>query len=208
MLKTAGLLAAATVLLAGCSGDGDSGGGGGGATGEPTGEQGSGPLAGLTPDALCATVDHATIERQFNEPVADELSGVNPPEQRGSVVCEYLSKSFVESDTLDGGLVVTVKVTPARDAPTPQEALDAYMIGGPEHETVDYQRVDGLGEIAGYAGSELDVGPAGSHLAVLIDIDGELIEVVTRAEPEGTLEALRPIAEQLVDGVLAELDHG
>lgn len=210
MRRTAvGLLAVAAVLLTGCSGDnGDNGDNGdGGANGERTEDKASGPLAGLDGDKLCAMVDRATIEEQFHEPIRDTLGGVNPPEQRGSVVCDYVTESLLESDVedIDEALSISVKVTDVSDkATTVEEALDAYLVDS-DGKTVDYERVDGLGDAAGYAGSELGVRLDENQLVAILEVDGAFIEVVASSEPVGTLDQLRPIADELVKGVESEL---
>jgi hypothetical protein len=57
-----------------------------------------------------------------------------------------------------------------------------------------------------YAGSELEVRLGGNHLvAIITGGDGTLVEVITKAEPEGTIDQLRPIADELVEGVETKL---
>lgn len=194
----------AAVLLGGCGSDpGDSG--------DETTAAGpdatvtDGPLAGLDGDKLCGMVDRALLEEHFGEPFADALGGVNPPEQDSSVVCTYPSQAFVDADVadLEDKLQVTTKVTSVTDASTAQDALDASLVD--DGETVAYQPVDGLGEVAGYAGSDLNVDSGGSYLVAVIEIDGAFVEVVTKADPEGTVEQLRPIADELLPKVESEL---
>lgn len=198
MRKMVGLLVAATALLAGCSGaGGDSG-------GETKGERAGDPVSGLDGNTLCGLVDRGTIEKQFGEPISDALGGVNPPEQRSSVVCDYIPKSFAEADTDDlaDKLTVTTAVTRVKEG-TAKEALDAYLTS--DGETVAYEPVTGLGEAAGFASSKLDVRSGGSQLAVILKIGDTLVEVVTNAEPDATQDQLRPIADELVEGVTSEL---
>jgi hypothetical protein len=164
-----------------------------------------GPLAGLDGDKLCGMVDVALLEEHFGEPFADALGGVNPPEQDGSVVCTYASQAFVDADVADlaDKLQVTTKVTHVTDASTAQDALDVSLVD--DGETVAYQPVDGLGAVAGYAGSDLNVDSGGSYLVAIIEIDGAFVEVATLADPEGTVEQLRPIADELLPKVESEL---
>lgn len=204
----------AVVLLGGCGSD-DPGPGGGGSGGEtttagpdagPDATVAEGPLAGLDGDKLCGMVDLAKLEEAFGEPFADSLGGVNPPEQDSSVVCTYQSQAFMDSEIadLEDKLQVTTKLTFASEATTAQEALDAALVdvGG---TTVAYQPVDGLGAAAGYAGSELDVGAGGSHLAAIVEVGGEFVEVQVKADPQGTLEQLRPVMDELFPKVESEL---
>ena len=198
MGKMVGLLVVAVALLAGCSDDG------GGSGDEPNGERAGDPVSALDGDTLCGMVDRGTIEKQFGEPIADELGGVNPPEQRGSVVCDYIPKSFAEADTEDlgGELTITTTVTPA-GAGTAKAALDAYLVS--DGETVAYEPVTGLGEAAGFAGSKLDVRAGGSQLAVIVEVRGTLVEVVTKVEPNATQDQIRPVADELTTAVTTQL---
>jgi hypothetical protein len=198
MGRMVGLLVVAAALLAGCSDDG------GGSGAEPNDERAGDPVSALDGDTLCGMVDRGTIEKQFGEPIADELGGVNPPEQRGSVVCDYIPKSFAEADTEDlgGELTITTTVTPAA-ADSAKAALDAYLVA--DGETVAYEPVTGLGEAAGFAGSKLDVRAGGSQLAVIVEVRDTLVEVVTKVEPNATQDQLRPIADELTTAVTTQL---
>jgi hypothetical protein len=194
----------AAALLGGCGSDsGDSG--GATTTAGPGATVADGPLAGLDGDKLCGMVDLTLLEEHFGEPFADALGGVNPPEQDGSVVCTYASQAFTDADVADlaDKLQVTTKVTQVTDASTAQDALDASLVD--DGETVAYQPVDGLGAAAGYAGSDLNVDSGGSYLVAIIEIDGAFVEVVIKADPEGTVEQLRPIADELLPKVESEL---
>lgn len=195
------------VLLGGCGSDsGDSGDSGGETTtAGPDATVTDGPLAGLDGEKLCGMVDLARLEEHFGEPFTDALGGVNPPEQDSSIVCKYTSQAFTDADVadLEDKLQVTTKVTLMTDASTAQDALDASLAD--EGEPVAYQPVDGLGEVAGYAGSDLNVDSGGSYLVAIIKIDGAFVEVVTKADPEGTVEQLRPIADELLPKVESEL---
>jgi hypothetical protein len=199
MRRMVGFLVVVAPLLAGCSDD-DGGSGGD----ETNGEQAGDPVSRLDGDALCGMVDCGTIEKQLGEPITDTLGGKNPPEQRGSVVCDYIPKAFAEADTEDlaDQLTITTTVTPA-EAKDAKAALDAYLVS--DGETVAYQPVEGLGEAAGFAGSKLDVRSGGSQLAVIVDVGGALVEVVTKVEPDATQEQLRPIADELTNGVTTKL---
>ncbi|MBB4908787.1 hypothetical protein [Actinophytocola algeriensis] len=193
----------AAALLGGCGRDsGDSG--GATTTAGPEATVADGPLAGLDGDKLCGMVDVALLEEHFGEPFADALGGVNPPEQDGSVVCTYPSQAFVDAEIADlaNKLQVTTTVTHVTDASTAQDALDASLAD--DGKTLAYQPVDGLGAVAGYAGSDLNVDSGGSHLVAVIAIDGAFVEVVTQADPEGTVEQLRPIADELLTKVESE----
>lgn len=195
------------VLLGGCGSDAGGTGGTGGAgttTAGPDATVADGPLAGMDGDKLCGMVDLALLEEHFGEPFAEALGGVNPPEQDSSVVCTYASQAFVDAEVADlaDKLQVTTKVT-AVDASSAQEALDASLVD--DGKTVAYQPVDGLGAAAGYAGSDLNVDSGGSYLAAVVEVDGAFVEVVVKAEPEGTVEQLRPVADELLPKVESEL---
>jgi len=151
-------------------------------------------------------VDLAVLDEAFGEPFADVLGGVNPPEADSSVLCTYQSQAFMDSEIADlaDKLQVTTKLTFASEATTAQEALDAALadVGG---TTVAYQPVDGVGAAAGYAGSELNVGSGGSYLAAVIEVGGEFVEVQVKADPQGTIEQLRPVMDELLPKVESEL---
>jgi hypothetical protein len=201
------VVVAAAVLLTGCGSDagGASGSGGESTTAGPDATVADGPLAGLDGGKLCGMVEVAVLEEHFGEPFADPLGGVNPPEQDSSVVCTYPSKAFIDADVADlaDKLQVTTKLTVMTDASSAQDALDESL--SDSGKTVAYEPVDGLGEVAGYAGSDLHVGSGGSFLTAVIEVDGEFVEVVTKAEPEGSAEQLRPIADELLPKVESAL---
>ena len=209
MIRTVtGVVAAAVVvLLGGCGGDaggtGDSGGGGTTTAGSKA-TVSDGPLAGMDGGKLCGMVDRALLEEHFGEPFAEELGGVNPPELDSSVVCSYPTQAFVDAEVADlaDKLQVTTKLT-AVDASSAQEALDASLVD--DGKTVAYQPIDGLGAAAGYAGSDLNVDSGGSYLAAIVEVDGGFVEVVVKADPDGTVEQLRPIADELLPKVESEL---
>lgn len=194
----------AAMMLGGCGRDSGDPGGETTTTGPDAGVT-DGPLAGLDGDELCGMVDLALLEERFGEPFADALGGVNPPEQDSSVVCTYPSQAFVDAEVADlaDELQVTTKVTVVDEVSTAQGALDASLVD--DGEAVAYQPVDGLGEVAGYAGSDLNVDSGGSYLVAIVEIDGDFVEVVTKADPEGTVEQLRPIADELLPKVESEL---
>lgn len=202
------VVAAAAMVLGGCGSDepGDSGSGGETTTAGPDATVTDGPLAGLDGDKLCGMVDLAMLDEAFGEPFADVLGGVNPPAQDSSVICTYQSQAFMDSEIadLEDKLQVTTKLTFASEAMTAQEALDAALVdvGG---TTVAYQPVDGVGAAAGYAGSELNVGSGGSYLAAVIEVGGEFVEVQVKADPQGTIEQLRPVMDELLPKVESEL---
>jgi len=195
---------AAVLLLGGCGGD--SGGTGDSPdTAGPDATVADGPLAGLDGDTLCGMVDLAAMAEHFGEPFADVLGAVNPPEQDSSVVCTYQSQAFIDAEVadLEKQLQITTRVTLVTDAPTARDALDASLSN--DGEPVAYQPVDGLGEVAGYAGSDLNVDSGGSYLVAVVEVGGGFVEVVTKAHPEATVEQLRPVAEELLPKVESEL---
>lgn len=204
MIRTMAGIVAAVLLLGGCGGD--SGGTGGSSdTAGPDATVADGPLAGLDGDTLCGMVDLAAMAEHFGEPFADVLGAVNPPEQDSSVVCTYQSQAFIDAEVaeLEKQLQITTRVTLVTDAPTAGDALDASLSN--DGEPVAYQPVDGLGEVAGYAGSDLNVDSGGSYLVAVVEVDGGFVEVVTKAHPEATVEQLRPVAEELLPKVESEL---
>lgn len=193
MRATVGLVAVVGVLLAGCD-----------TKSEPTGDKVSSPLAAID---LCGMVDHATIEGQFNEPVVDAQGGREEHIERETVSCIYVMKSLMTADmeNLNEALDVSTRLQAATDqARTAEEALDAYLVDQND-EVVNYERVDGLGEVAGYADSALGVALGENHLVAILEVDGGFVAVVTKSSPEGTVEQLRPIAEELVKGVETKL---
>ncbi len=201
----------AAMLLGGCGSDDTGNDSGNDSAGEtttagPDATVADGPLAGMDGDKLCGLVDLAVLDEAFGEPFADVLGGVNPPEQDGAVICTYQSQAFMDSEVadLEDKLQVTTKLTFASEAATAQEALDAALadVGG---TPVAYQPVDGVGAAAGYAGSDLNVGSGGSYLAAIIEVGGEFVEVQVKADPQGTIEQLRPVMDELFPKVESEL---
>jgi hypothetical protein len=199
MRTMVGVLVVAAAVLAACSGDNGDGGGS-----DTNGEQIGDPVSGLDGDTLCGLVNRGTVEKQFGEQITDVFGGRDPSEPHGSVACDYVPKSFSEADADDlaDKLLITTSVKPA-EAKTAKAALDAYLVN--DGETVTYEPLTGLGEAAGFAGSKLDVRSGGSQLAVIVKVRDTLVEVVTKAEPDATRDQLRPIADELVRGVMAEL---
>lgn len=198
----------AAVLLGGCGSDDPRTEGGSGAettTAGPEATVADGPLAGLDGDKLCGMVDTELMAAAFGEPFADVLGGVNPPEQDGGVVCTYRSQASVDAevDELEDKLQVTIELVVAADASTAQEALDAALVD--DGTTVAYQPVDGVGAAAGYAGVELDVDSGGSHLAAIVEVDGEFVRILVKADPQGTVEQLRAVGDELLPKVESEL---
>lgn len=199
MLRTTiGLLALLALLLTGCSGDDPK------PKASDPADSDDGIVAGVDGDELCGTVDHDTIEEQFGEAVEEAQPGRNvPPEQDVEFVsCNYVMQSLMEADGMDEiehALDVSTRVKPAAEAATSAEdAVAAYLVNF-DGEHVAFEEVDDLGEAAGYASGDVRLG--GSHLVAIIEDGGELFEVLVKAEPEATLDQLRPIADELVDGV-------
>jgi hypothetical protein len=163
-------------------------------------------VASLSGIELCAMVDHATIEQQFGESIRNALGG-REPEERTSVTCTYVTDSVLESDmeNIADALSISTNVRTATEgASTAREALDAYFVDQ-DAQTVAYTPVDGLGAVAGYAGSDLRVRLGGNHLVAILEVGGTFIEVITKSDPEGTMRQLRPIAHELVAGVESAL---
>lgn len=203
MRTTVGVLSLLTaLLLAGCGGGSDPA----AEPDRPEISRAGGPVASLTGHDLCSMVDSATVERQFGEPVHNTLGG-REPEERVSVTCTYVTESVLESDVEDiaDALAVSTNVrTVTEDAATAQEALDAYFVDE-DAQTVAYTPVEGLGVVAGYAGSDLRVRLGGNHLVAILEVDGAFVEVISKSDPVGTMKQLRPIAEELVSGVESAL---
>lgn len=198
MRMAIGLLALLGLLLTGCSGE-DS---------EPKAadpaDSDDGIVAGVDGDELCDAVDHDTIAKQFGEAVEEAQPGRNvPPEQDVEFVsCNYVMESLMGAegmDEIEQALDISTRVKPAAEkATSAKDAVAAYLVNF-DGEHVAYEEVTGLGEAAGYAAGDVRLG--GSHLVAIIEDDGELFEVLVKAEPEATLDQLRPIADELVEGV-------
>lgn len=108
-------------------------------------------------------------------------------------------------DDMADALAVDTNVRTADEkASTAERALEAYLRDD-DGKPVAYTPVDGLGMAAGYAGDDLGVRLGGAHLVAIVEDDGKFIEVTTKAEPDATLDQLKPIATELVEGVEAAL---
>ena len=173
---------------------------------EQTGE-GKGSISDLADD-LCSMVDTATIEEQFGETVEDAQGGLEQ-EDRESVSCTYVTESMMaaEVENIDEALAVSTNVRAASGgAAEPKDALDEYFVDA-DAKTVAYTPVDGLGDAAGYADRSLKVRLISeNHLVSILRLgNGELVEIIVTSSPEGTLEQLRSLADQLVPAVESRL---
>jgi hypothetical protein len=204
MRGTVGIIAVVGALLAGCGSQG--GNTPGSNTVAPT-TTGGGTLASITGDQLCAMVDKATIEQQFRQTVRDAQGGRETQEKRESISCSYVMESLVNSSGPDiaKALSVSTTVRAASDkATTAKQALDAYFVDQ-DAKTVAYTPIDGLGAVAGYADSKLKVRLGGNHFVSILEVKGKFVEVISKSEPDGTLDQLKPIAEKLTKGTESAL---
>jgi hypothetical protein len=201
MRRTVWIIAVVGALLAGCGGQGE---GTPGGTSAPTT---GGTLADLTGDKLCAMVNRATIEQQFHQSVRDAQGGRETHEKRESINCSYVTESLMDSNasTIAKALSISTTVRVASEsASTAKKALDGYFVDQGA-KTVAYTPLEGLGEAAGYADSKLKVRLGGNHLVAILPVKGKFVEVITKSEPDGTLDQLKPIAQELVKGAESAL---
>ncbi|MGK8507064.1 hypothetical protein ACRS5S_03085 [Nocardia asiatica] len=194
-----GILAAASLLLAGC-GDSEEG------PRSPSVSGNDHSLASVSDEELCAMVKSATIEKAFGQPFPLRAPSVNTLDLPDAITCSYHPEAF--ANATGSALIELPSVEVAAGAPkadTAAAALASYMTDA-QKAPVRYQPVNGLGTIAGYAGSGLGVGLyGGSHLAVILEINGKLIQAVVQGHPNARVEQLRPIADELIKGLEAAL---
>jgi hypothetical protein len=159
-------------------------------------------LEGLGGQRLCELLPKETVEQKLGVVIADA---------KGSEIgvigrrCSY----SVDFDTLGPEEEVPRITIGLEDnyRETVDDILDYTFADDPAArpmKVTDYQRVDGLGEAAGY-GFEPSSGAAESQLAVVFAVGEELLNFEVQATPPTPLEKLQPLATELLAALETEL---
>jgi hypothetical protein len=179
----------------------------GACTGETEAESPTGGtvLAGLTPERLCALLPVDTIEQTLDVVVTDTKSRQSGRPPILSKTCRYeVEFALADVELLPPAITVDVKQT--RDKGI-DETLDHEFtdLMAENAKTAPYERVDGLGEAAGYGdnptlGSELPE----SQLVVVFTAGGERFAFDVSVSPHTPVEKLTPLATDLLGALEAE----
>lgn len=199
---------AAVLLLGACSeSTGGSDGGDGGSGGGDGGSQRQTALEGLTPQRLCELLPNDSVEQALGVVVkkAEGDEAGRPPIL--SKTCRY-SIDFELTD-VEGASVpmVTTDVQQTLDKSV-DEVLDrAFTDVTADNEPVrDYERVDGIGEGAGYGMDPLlDGSVKQTQLVVVFTVGEERFQLDIGVSPDAELDQLRPLATELASALDAEL---
>lgn len=197
MVVRAFVLSSCLLLVGACAGEAGSG---------DTPQQQT-ALEGLTPERLCELLPDDTIEQTLDvvvEKAGGRQSG-RPPIL--SKTCRYsLEFTLQEVETLPPAVTTNLKQT--RDKSV-DEVLDyAFTDHLDENKHVTpFERVDRLGEGAGYGDAPLLAGQQlpQSQLVVVFTAGGERLSFDVTITPKTPLEKLIPLAEDLLTGLETEL---
>jgi hypothetical protein len=164
-------------------------------------------LVGLTPERLCELLPDDTIEQTLDVVVrkAGGRQSGRPPIL--SKTCRYsLEFSLQEVETLPPAVTTNLKQT--RDKSV-DEVLDyAFTDLADENKHVTpFERVEGLGEGAGYGDTPLLAGNQlpESQLVVVFTAGGERLVFDVTVSPKTPVEKLTPLAEDLLTALESEL---
>lgn len=187
---------AAVLLLAACT---------------PPGQSGLGslalfrPLAELSVDEMCPLVKKQTIETAFGVTVIDALGDELGRGALRGVICRYRADTANGDYAASAGaplrILTSIDVDFHRDAPTALDESFTDVAG----KVVDYQRVAGLGEMAGFGPDVAPGGREGSVLAVVFSANHARMVLTVQATHGVELAQLEPIAAELLAGLNAEL---
>lgn len=189
-MKQAWAVGVVCLALAACSSGGSS------SVGED-GETKPGSLAELTPSQMCEFLPTATVEKAYDVTIAETKGDEIGRVPVRSVSCDYSEEGIgFEFET-------SVELTHDESA---QKSLDQEFTDL-DDKVVDYQRVDGLGEPAGYGPDAKLEEFGGDVLAVVIRLDGEMVMVTLEVKrDDGGLEQLKPLATALTDALKSKLE--
>jgi hypothetical protein len=162
-----------------------------------------GPLAGLTEREICGLVraqaigDATGADVVEARPESTPAGKGNPP---GMLTCRY---------RLDGGkdspAQISTTVFPAYPGRDDVEELNRSFMDN-DDKLHKYQRVDGLGLVAGYGADPMlaDVVPMDA-LAVVFKAGGGRFKCIVEGQPGAALKQLKPLAVELLAGLQKEL---
>lgn len=191
------------LLLGACAektGGGGAEGGGGGAQRQDT------VLESLTPKRLCALLPDDTIEQTLDVVVTESKGRESGRPPILNKTCRYrLEFELADVEVLPPD--VTTGVAQTRDKGV-DELLDrAFTDLADESEQVKpYERVDGLGEGAGYGDNPfLESDLPESQLVVVFTAGGERFIFDVTVSPRTPLDQLTPLATELLAALEAEL---
>lgn len=159
-------------------------------------------LDSLTGAQVCELVDRATIDKAFGVAISASLPGNTGSGDERTASCMHTPQAPAGQD-VDDMFTLSTFVSAAEGG-----SVTAALAGHFEDmhgKPVDYQRVDGLGDGAGYADKSKHVRLGEDQLAAVLDVDGKLVEVVLTVEPKGTAQQLKPVAAELLNGLEAKL---
>jgi hypothetical protein len=178
------------------------------------GETGSGDtpeqetaLEGLTPERLCELLPDDTIEQTLDVVVkkAGGRQSGRPPIL--SKTCRYsLEFSLQEVETLPPAVTTNLKQTGDKSVDEVLERAFTDLVD--ENKPVTpFERVEGLGEGAGYGDAPLLAGQElpESQLVVVFTAGDEQLSFDVTVTPKTPLEKLTPLAEDLLTALETEL---
>lgn len=163
-------------------------------------------LEDLTPDRLCELLPTDAIEQALDVAVTDAEGAESGRPPILSSRCRYgVEFTLEEVDLLPPALTTSVGQT--LDKSVDEVLDDAFTDLVDESEPVrDYERVDGLGEGAGYGNDPLHGGNLDESLLVVVFTAGdERFQFDINVSPRTPLEQLKPLAVELLTGLEAEL---
>lgn len=199
--RVAAVVLGAVVAVAACSsGDGTSAPGGTGST--PGGEREGSALEKLGGGQLCDLLPAQAIERELGVPVR-ESEGKERGRAPSMEPPYFLSR---ECEYRTGGLGLSTRVASAWDERSSDEEVLDGVFTDPTKEPKavgDYERVPGLGAVAGYGADATLAGAdvAGRYLAVVFRVGEERMALTVHALGKAELAQLRPLAEKLLTGL-------
>ena len=196
MVVRAFVLLSCLLLVGACSGEAGPG---------DTLEQETG-IESLTPERLCELLPDDTIEQTLDVVVkkAGGRQSGKPPIL--TKTCRYsLEFSLQEVETLPPAVTTNLKQTQDKNV---DEVLDyAFTDHLGEGKPEPFERVEGLGEGAGYGDTPLLAGQQlpESQLVVVFTAGDERLSFDVTVTPKTPVEKLVPLAEDLLTGLETEL---
>jgi hypothetical protein len=198
MVARALVLLTCVLLLGACSDSAEDSG-----SGEPRWQT---ALEDLTPERLCELLPDDAIKQALDLDVKDTKGTKIGRPPILIKTCRYsVEFALAEVDTLPPA--VTTGVGQIRDKSVDEVLDDAFTDITDESKPVgDYERVDGLGDDAGYGTGPLGGGTLDESLLVVVFTAGdEQFKLDLTVSPKTPLEQLKPLATDLLTGLAAEL---
>ncbi|MQA61649.1 MAG: hypothetical protein GEU86_09150 [Actinophytocola sp.] len=166
------------------------------------------PLRAVSVDEMCSMVAKQTIEVAFGVSVTDAQADERGRGALRGLICRYRADTANDDYAASAGaplrVVTTLDVDFHLDAPTALDESFTDVAG----EVVDYQRVAGLGEMAGFGPDVAPAGRDGSVLSVIFSANRARLLLTVETLPDAELAQLKPIAVELLAGLNAELNPG